>query len=201
MLILDKFRVYKFVGIYAILKFWLAVWRSAGMPRTGVLHALMVKTRNSYHYAIRKAKKEADFVRAKKLFEASESSCLDLLHELKCIRAGNKAVVDLPDIVAGANGESEIVAKFRDVYRKLYNTWGSQVEMVEVKNKISSLLDTENSAAEVQKLTGSIVKQAVCKMKPGKSDVTGAFNSDALLHAPDSLFEILALVYRSWLFH
>ena len=38
-----------------------------------------------------------------------------------------------------------------------------------------------------------------CKMKPAKSDVSGAFSSDALLHAPDSFFYILALVYKSWL--
>ena len=38
-------------------------------------------------------------------------------------------------------------------------------------------------------------------MKASKSDVSGAFSSDALLHAPDSLFGILALVYRSWLVH
>ena len=40
-----------------------------------------------------------------------------------------------------------------------------------------------------------------CKMKPAKSDVSGAFCSDVLLHAPDSVFDHLALVYRSWLVH
>ena len=38
-------------------------------------------------------------------------------------------------------------------------------------------------------------------MKPGKSDVSGAFTSDVLLHAPDSLFNSLAAVFRSSLVH
>ena len=53
-------------------RFWHAVWRSAGSPNTGVLHSIMAKTRNSFHYAIRRARKAADLVRAKKLFEASD---------------------------------------------------------------------------------------------------------------------------------
>ena len=38
-------------------------------------------------------------------------------------------------------------------------------------------------------------------MKTGKSDVSGGFNSDAILNGPDSLFDNLALVYRSWCIH
>ena len=45
------------------------------------------------------------------------------------------------------------------------------------------------------------MKKAACKMKSNKSDVSGSFVSDALLHAPDIVFELLALVYRSWLVH
>ena len=38
-------------------------------------------------------------------------------------------------------------------------------------------------------------------MKPGKGDVSGSYTSDAFLNAPDSLFERLASVFRSWLIH
>ena len=57
------------------------------------------------------------------------------------------------------------------------------------------------SVQEVSKLTGSIVKQAMTEMKPKKSDVSGYFTSDALLHSPDILFEQLAAVFWSWLTH
>ena len=38
-------------------------------------------------------------------------------------------------------------------------------------------------------------------MKPGKMDVSGGYSSDALLHAPDSLFDNLAVVFKSFLIH
>ena len=38
-------------------KFWNAVWISAGKPLNCVLHNIMKRTRNQYHYAIRKCKR------------------------------------------------------------------------------------------------------------------------------------------------
>ena len=58
-----------------------------------------------------------------------------------------------------------------------------------------------DSVQEVMRVTGAKVKQAALQMKPDKSDVTGAFTTDAITNAPDILFEQLACVYRSWLIH
>ena len=73
--------------------------------------------------------------------------------------------------------------------------------MVDIKKKVSELIDSENSVHEVLSLTGQVVKKAALKMKPSKADVSEGFTSDSLLHAPDSLFDLLASVYRSWLIH
>ena len=51
------------------------------------------------------------------------------------------------------------------------------------------------------KIDGKIVKEAACKMKPGKGDVSEGYTSDAILSAPDILFDKLVQVYRSWLIH
>ena len=45
------------------------------------------------------------------------------------------------------------------------------------------------------------MKEAACRMKPSKSDVSASYTSDALLNAPDRFFELLAPVFRSWLVH
>ena len=50
-------------------------------------------------------------------------------------------------------------------------------------------------------MTGTIVKEAIAKLKPKKTDVSGGYVSDALKNAPDLLYEQLATVYRSWLYH
>ena len=38
--------------------FWHSVWKSAGSPSSGVLRNIMAKTRNQYHYSIRRVKKD-----------------------------------------------------------------------------------------------------------------------------------------------
>ena len=60
-------------------------------------------------YAVRRAKVGSNLTKAKKLFEASLSSDIDLLKEMKNIRKGKGQ----DDNVAGANGEEDIVEKFR----------------------------------------------------------------------------------------
>ena len=54
---------------------------------------------------------------------------------------------------------------------------------------------------EIGRVTEAKVKEAVGLLKPNKNDVTGGFSSDALINAPDILFDQLAGVFRSWLFH
>ena len=86
------------------------------------------------------------------------------------------------------------------MYAALYNSAGTQNEMEELKAKVARLISVD-SVAEVNKLTGAKVKEAVSMMKPGKGDVSGGYHSDALLHGPDILFDQLATVFRSWLIH
>ena len=71
-------------------------------------------------------------------------------------------------------------------------------------NKIKTMVEQQidqHSSIEVSKITANIVKQACKRMKPGKSDVSDAYSSDALINAPDSLFDILARIFRSFLIH
>ena len=53
---------------------------------------------------------------------------------------------------------------------------------------------------EVGKLTGQAVKKAAALLEQQKTDVSGGFTSDALLNAPDILFQYLASIFRGWLY-
>ena len=70
-----------------------------------------------------------------------------------------------------------------------------------LQTKIQNMIQSENSAQEIKKLTPEIVKQSVMMMKPNKMDVSQGFSSNCLLHAPDLLFELLALIFKDWLTH
>ena len=69
-----------------------------------------------------------------------------------------------------------------------------------LRQEVQSLIGPD-SVEHVAKVTGEAVKKAAVLLSPGKSDVSGGFASDALLHAPDLLFHHLAAVFRDWLVH
>ena len=121
-------------------KFWHAVWVSWGKPNTGDLHVAMARSRNLYHYAVRKAKRQADLFKAKKLLEASLTSDMELLKEMKKIRSGEGGVAELPDNVAGAEGEEAIVEKFREVYSALYNSASTAGEVQVIKAALCRII-------------------------------------------------------------
>ena len=67
--------------------------------------------------------------------------------------------------------------------------------MEKIKAQIRGLIEKKDGEYEVLKITGSIVKEAACKMKSGKGDVSEGYSSDAILNAPDIVFDQLAAVY------
>ena len=94
----------------------------------------------------------------------------------------------------------ELVEKFREVYETLYNSADSSEAMNVIKERLGDMISVE-SLEEVNKVTGSAVKNAAAKIKPGKADVSGSFTSYVILHAPDSFFDAIAAVFRSFLVH
>ena len=119
---------------------------------------------------------------------------------MKKVRCEGGGQAELPDKVAGAEGESAIVEKFRDVYSSLYTSAGSETEVGLVKEKVRDLIN-QDSTQDIMRITVESVKKAAGLMKVGKGDVSEGYSSDAILHGPDLLFEQLAAVFRSWCVH
>ena len=181
--------------------FWHRVWVREGRPSIGPVHDNMVRSRTQFHYAVRRCKRQSDETKARKLFEASLQGDTDLLREMKRVRSGGGGGRDdLPENVEGGNTEEEIVDRFREVYSALYNCADTKPGMEELKSKIKDMI-TPESVNEANKVTSDIVKIVVKTMKARKSDISGGFTSDALLNAPDDMFEHLATIFRSWLVH
>ena len=47
--------------------FWNQVWKSAGKPLNTVLHGIMKRSRNVYHYQYRKCEKSEELIKKNKL--------------------------------------------------------------------------------------------------------------------------------------
>ena len=167
---------------------------------SGPIHHAMIRSRTQYHYAVRRIQRKEQEMRSRKLLEAGIKGVLSLLKEMKKVRGGKGGDDDFPDCVEGAENEESIANKFKDVYNALYNSVDTQEETGALKVKIKDLIRSE-SINEVNKVTGATVKAAACRMKSHKTDVSGGFTSDCLLHGPDLLFDQLATVFRGWMVH
>ena len=53
--------------------------------------------------------------------------------------------------------------------------------------------------SDYDRIASEVVKKACERLKPGKSDVSESYQSDVFLHAPDTMFDALAAVFRSFL--
>ena len=153
-----------------------------------------------YHRAVKIAKREAATARARDLLVAAECGDVQLMMELKKTLSKKSYGQSVPDCMEGKVTHDTILDRFRECYQDLYNSAGTEDAMSGIKEKLHGLI-SEGSGAEVRKITGKIVKEACCRMKHGKIDVTGAYSSDVFLNGPDLLFDLLAPVFQSFLIH
>ena len=85
---------------------------------------------------------------------------------------------------------------FKQSYETLYNSAPTGEEMVELKKELDNLIGTADRN-EISKVTSGVVRQALAKLKPNKTDVSSIYVSDSLKNAPDLLHEQLASIFRS----
>ena len=176
-------------------------WLAGGKPSHGQLHRDKLAAHAQFRYAVRRVRRASKLHQAEGLFEAAMAGDMALLKEMRRVQSGKGQLDELPDIVDGAIGQQEVADKFGEVHAALYNSAGSEDKMAELQGRIRTLVESEDSATEVRKITPEIVKSAATRMKPKKMDVSQGFSSDCLLHAPDVLFELLAPVFQDWLVH
>ena len=179
---------------------WHSIWISAGRPPSGSLYQVMCHARRKYHMAVRQAKRLAATAKAQALLTASEDGDIALMKELKKTLGSKSTGQSVPDCLEGKVTHETILEKFQECYKDLYNSAGTEQVMTIIKERLQGLIST-SSNQEVEKVTGKIVKLACTRMKPGKIDVSEAYSSDVLLNAPDTLFDLLAGVFRSFLTH
>ena len=180
--------------------FWHAVWQSAGRPNRGVLQSIMASTRNKYHYAIRSVRRDENTIRARRLWAANQAGPMNLIQEMKSIKGAKKGN-KLPETVAGKSNEGEIVEEFRKVYQELYNLEDDFEALKILRCSLEEDVDTEDSKAEIKKVTVETVIKAATRLKPSKGDVSGSYNSDMIKNCPESFFKMLSEVFQSWLTH
>ena len=176
-------------------QFWHAVWLSAGKPLNSQLHMIMKRTRNVYHYQIRKCKHAADRIKRNTLLDACLNDNGDIFVELKKLRRSTPAQTSVID------GESDNIPNhFAEIYRNLYNSAPDKDNTQQLYEKIDRMINSDSMKA-VDRITPKVVEEAIRKIKSGKNDPINTFSSDCVKNAPSILHEHLANIFRSYLVH
>ena len=184
-------------------QFWYSVWLSAGKPTTGWLFQVMKWSRNKFHYSVRKVKRLAGSLQARKLTAAAEEGNMALMREMRATIGSKSVGQAIPECLDGNVTHDTILERFRECYEELYNSAGTEQAMETIREGLQNKIQGSRfqGQSEVQKVSGAIVKQACTRMRPGKTDVSGSYTNDVLLYAPDCLFDHLAAIFRSYLVH
>ena len=175
--------------------FWSQVWKSAGKPINTVLHRIMKRSRNVYHYQYRKCEKSEETIKKNKLLDACLNGDGDLFEQIKLHRKSGQVVSTTMDGI-----DNDIPGHFKNIYSNLYNTHDDAEKMNVLENDTQNKVN-ESHLSDVKKVTPAIVKEAAKHLNNSKSDPIYSFSSDCIKNGPDSLYTHLSAALQSFLVH
>ena len=176
-------------------RFWHAVWISCGKLVNTQVHKIMKKTRNVYHYQIRKCRKAEEKIKKNKFLDMCLNGEADMFKEIKKLRKAPEHVSDSID------GEKEdIQGHFANIYSDLYNSTDDAADLEKVNEDINNNINFTH-IHDVEKVTQEVVKEAAKHLKNSKSDPVFDYSSDCLSNAPDELFLHLSFILQTFLIH
>ena len=180
-------------------KFWYAIWLSCGKPTNCEIHNVMKRTRNVFHYAVRRVKRNAAKIKQDKLINSlEEGGSSNLIKELKYQRL-TKVKNDASKI-DGKSGLNNIANHFGSIYSDLYSRNNSENDMNVFLQNLNNGINI-NNFDEIEKVTSGIVYQAICSLHRNKSDNNFMWKSDAIIYGGDLLTDYLTLLFHSFLLH
>ena len=120
---------------------------------------------------------------------------LDLFKLVKSMRRSD------PTVASSIDGKTENIAEyFSDKYKELYSSVHDAKEIGELSQVINERIN-KSSVIEVNKITSTIIADAVTHLKSDKSDPIFKFTSDCMINAPTIFYEQLAHLFRCYLIH
>lgn len=177
--------------------FWHSVWLSAGRPQNNSLHIIMKKTKNQYHYAIRRIKLSEKSIRNEKFVQDCESGNVNnILKDIKNMRQQKHS----SNVIDGKSGNPIVAEHFKEIYNTLYNTHDDRDEVNDLHHNVSDSIK-ESDMVELNKINPSFITNIINKMKVGKNDVNYDFRSNALKHGAVSLAPHLSNLLKSFFIH
>ena len=178
-------------------KFWHAIWISLGKPINCEIYNVMKHTRNLYHYAVRRVKKNASKIEQENMLVSFlDGKAPNLIKELKSQRSNFKS--QKPSHMDGKVGNKEIADHFASKYSDIYN---KNESLIDTNIMLDSLDIGASDMSDVEIVSPEIVYQAITCINANKSDNVFDFKSNAFLNATDIITNHLTLLLQSFLIH
>ena len=174
--------------------FWHGVWKAAGCPNVGDLHTQYQTSKMQYKYAIRRLKRVKDRIQSNKFVDQLMNGNVNIFNEIKKFRGHTN---NLSSCVDGHSSSDEISEHFAEIYSELYsrhNLESLETFRVGLESRIN-----QDLIIDLDRVNHQTVKEALTKLKSGKSDVMFQFGSDCLINGTDSLIDHVTNLFK-WFF-
>ena len=157
----------------------------------------MRRTRAAYHYAIRTVRKhEQEYVNQRFAENVLSNKTRDFWGEVKRLRQSGNVRGSCVD---GFTNAGDIAEHLASQYRSLYSSVGYDVEeLSEIRKDINNLIVGWDHDCCV---SVSEVYDAICKLKPGKSDGNIGLSSDYFIHEGGALSVHISLLFSGLMVH
>ena len=183
--------------------FWNDVWKSAGRPSTGQLANLRRFSRNKYHWAVRKIKREDnEFFLNETAGQLAGKSFREFWKTIKRIKGTNRIS---SNVIDGMCNEQDIVNNFKGIYSDLFNSVPDnefKTVVNKINNQVSDKCNSNNcSSPQCHNITFELLTEAINSLKNGKADETHYISSDHLIHASNITNSVLCKLINLMLKH
>jgi len=183
------------------MQWWFNTWKALGQPRNGIVFDNMRESRRTYAYAVRSVKRRQRELKAERFAQAlTADRTRDLFAEARKMSPRPT----LSNFVDNITDECEIADHFANKYQALYNSLSSDPQSM---SNIQALImrEVESSSRHMPDagcfVNLETIKQAVRKLKHGKSDGDAGLYSSHLIYACEVYFCHLSLLFNSMYVH
>ena len=132
----------------------------------------------------------AECIKKNAILDACINDKGDIFKEVREMRKTAPTVSSMIDGVT-----INIETHFANVYEKLYNSIDDKEKLMTVLQHLNTKIYS-GSFIEVEKITPTLIKEAINKLKNDKTDPLYHFNSDCMKNSPPILCELLAKLFR-----
>ena len=179
--------------------FWHSLWIDCGRPHSGAVADIMRRSRASYHYAIRSARKrEQDIVNERFATALLSHKDRDFWSEVKRIRSHKNCPSNVVDNLSTPESIADFFAK---KYEDLYTSVSYSVnDMQKISDEVDALIGLVGFDDSCTFKYADVVT-AINRLHSGKGDGDKGLMSEHLKQGCDELFIHIALLFTSMAVH